>query len=199
MILPSLVPAITAGAALSFARGISEYGSLVLLSGNLPNRTEVVVGAGPVPHRERRPRLGGSDRVRHAGDRARRDRRPRRPPAKGGPRRDSRTRPRCGWGLRGLRDRLRRSAGRSGRSALVVTHTFADGFGNVIQALVRSRGQRGAQPHRPGDRLVGAAQPRLRGRASRCCWCATTSRASGRCPRWSTCRCRSRRSSSAWP
>ncbi len=42
IILPSLVPAIAAGAALSFARGISEYGSLVLLSGNLPNRTEVV-------------------------------------------------------------------------------------------------------------------------------------------------------------
>ena len=42
VILPSLAPAIAAGAALSFARGISEYGSLVLLSGNLPNRTEVV-------------------------------------------------------------------------------------------------------------------------------------------------------------
>jgi sulfate transport system permease protein len=42
IILPSLVPAIAAGAALSFARAISEYGSLVLLSGNLPNRTEVV-------------------------------------------------------------------------------------------------------------------------------------------------------------
>jgi sulfate transport system permease protein len=42
IILPSLVPSIAAGAALSFARGISEYGSLVLLSGNLPNRTEVV-------------------------------------------------------------------------------------------------------------------------------------------------------------
>ena len=41
MILPSLTPAIAAGAALSFARGISEYGSLVLLSGNLPGRTEV--------------------------------------------------------------------------------------------------------------------------------------------------------------
>ena len=41
VILPSLVPAIAAGAALSFARGISEYGSLVLLSGNLPLRTEV--------------------------------------------------------------------------------------------------------------------------------------------------------------
>jgi len=41
IILPSLLPAITAGAALSFARAIGEYGSLVLLSGNLPNRTEV--------------------------------------------------------------------------------------------------------------------------------------------------------------
>lgn len=41
VVLPSLVPAITAGAALSFARAISEYGSLVLLSGNLPMRTEV--------------------------------------------------------------------------------------------------------------------------------------------------------------
>ncbi|MEQ4499267.1 ABC transporter permease, partial [Nocardioides kribbensis] len=42
IILPSLVPAITAGAALSFARAISEYGSLVLLSGNKPYETEVV-------------------------------------------------------------------------------------------------------------------------------------------------------------
>jgi len=41
ILLPSLVPAIAAGAALSFARGISEYGALVLLSGNLPMRTEV--------------------------------------------------------------------------------------------------------------------------------------------------------------
>ena len=41
IILPSLTPAITAGAALSFARGVSEYGSLVLLSGNLPFKTEV--------------------------------------------------------------------------------------------------------------------------------------------------------------
>ncbi|HEY5940544.1 MAG TPA: sulfate ABC transporter permease subunit CysT, partial [Gemmatimonadales bacterium] len=41
IILPSLAPAITSGAALSFARAISEYGSLVLLSGNLPYSTEV--------------------------------------------------------------------------------------------------------------------------------------------------------------
>ena len=41
VVLPSLAPAIGAGAALSFARAISEYGSLVLLSGNLAMRTEV--------------------------------------------------------------------------------------------------------------------------------------------------------------
>lgn len=41
VILPSLVPAIVAGAGMSFARGIAEYGSLVLLSGSLPFKTEV--------------------------------------------------------------------------------------------------------------------------------------------------------------
>jgi sulfate/thiosulfate transport system permease protein len=41
VILPSLAPAITSGAALSFCRAISEYGSLILLSGNLPYSTEV--------------------------------------------------------------------------------------------------------------------------------------------------------------
>lgn len=42
ILLPALAPAIAAGAALSFARAISEYGSLVLLSGNKPYETEVV-------------------------------------------------------------------------------------------------------------------------------------------------------------
>ncbi len=41
VVLPSLAPAIFAGAALSFARGVGEYGSLVLLSGNLPFESEV--------------------------------------------------------------------------------------------------------------------------------------------------------------
>ena len=41
VILPALVPAIAAGAALSFARAVGEYGSLVLLSGNLPFTSEV--------------------------------------------------------------------------------------------------------------------------------------------------------------
>jgi sulfate transport system permease protein len=41
IVLPALTPAMAAGAALSFARAVSEYGSLVLLSGNLPFETEV--------------------------------------------------------------------------------------------------------------------------------------------------------------
>lgn len=41
IILPSLTPAIAAGAGLSFARAISEFGALVLLASNIPNSTEV--------------------------------------------------------------------------------------------------------------------------------------------------------------
>jgi sulfate transport system permease protein len=41
VVLPNLTPAIAAGAALSFARAISEFGSTVLISGNLPFKTQV--------------------------------------------------------------------------------------------------------------------------------------------------------------
>jgi sulfate transport system permease protein len=41
IILPNLSPAILAGVALGFARSIGEFGSLVLISGNLPFKTEV--------------------------------------------------------------------------------------------------------------------------------------------------------------
>jgi sulfate transport system permease protein len=41
VVLPNLVPAILAGTALSFARAISEFGSTVLITGNLPFKTEV--------------------------------------------------------------------------------------------------------------------------------------------------------------
>jgi len=42
IVLPSLLPAVFAGASMSFARGLSEYGSLVLLSSNSPHSTETV-------------------------------------------------------------------------------------------------------------------------------------------------------------
>jgi sulfate/thiosulfate transport system permease protein len=40
ILLPTLAPAIISGVALSFARAIGEYGSLVLITGNLPFKTE---------------------------------------------------------------------------------------------------------------------------------------------------------------
>lgn len=41
IILPNLIPAILAGTALSFARALSEYGSTVFISGNIPFQTQV--------------------------------------------------------------------------------------------------------------------------------------------------------------
>jgi sulfate/thiosulfate transport system permease protein len=41
ILLPNLTPAIVAGCALAFARAIGEYGSLVLLTGNVPFDTQV--------------------------------------------------------------------------------------------------------------------------------------------------------------
>lgn len=41
VILPSLYPAIITGFALSFARGLGEYGSVVFVSGNMPLKTEI--------------------------------------------------------------------------------------------------------------------------------------------------------------
>jgi sulfate transport system permease protein len=41
IVLPNLRPAILSGAALSFARAVGEFGSIVLISGNVPFRTEV--------------------------------------------------------------------------------------------------------------------------------------------------------------
>jgi sulfate transport system permease protein len=41
VVLPNLMPAVLAGAALSFARALSEYGSTVLISGNIPFKTQI--------------------------------------------------------------------------------------------------------------------------------------------------------------
>jgi sulfate transport system permease protein len=42
VIFPTLVPALLTGFALCFARTVGEYGSVVFISGNLPNETEIV-------------------------------------------------------------------------------------------------------------------------------------------------------------
>ncbi|HYC00628.1 MAG TPA: sulfate ABC transporter permease subunit CysT [Candidatus Limnocylindrales bacterium] len=41
VIAPTLLPAITTGFALAFARGLGEYGSVVFVSGNIPLKTEI--------------------------------------------------------------------------------------------------------------------------------------------------------------
>ena len=41
IVLPNLAPAMLAGVALAFARAIGEFGSLILISGNIPFDTEV--------------------------------------------------------------------------------------------------------------------------------------------------------------
>jgi sulfate transport system permease protein len=41
IILPNLIPAMVSGTALAFTRSIAEFGSTVLISGNLPFRTQV--------------------------------------------------------------------------------------------------------------------------------------------------------------
>jgi sulfate transport system permease protein len=41
VIFPNLLPAILSGGALAFARGVGEFGSVVLISGNIPFHTQV--------------------------------------------------------------------------------------------------------------------------------------------------------------
>lgn len=42
VIFPELFPSLVTGAAMAFARGIGEYGSVVFISGNLPGKTEIL-------------------------------------------------------------------------------------------------------------------------------------------------------------
>jgi sulfate transport system permease protein len=41
VIFPVIVPALLTGFALSFARGVGEYGSVIFIAGNLPNVSEI--------------------------------------------------------------------------------------------------------------------------------------------------------------
>ena len=42
VIVPTVLPALLTGTTLAFARAVGEYGSVVFISGNMPNRTEIV-------------------------------------------------------------------------------------------------------------------------------------------------------------
>jgi sulfate transport system permease protein len=41
VVLPTLVPALVAGLALAFARGVGEYGSVIFIAGNMPFVSEI--------------------------------------------------------------------------------------------------------------------------------------------------------------
>jgi sulfate/thiosulfate transport system permease protein len=41
IVLPTIIPAMAAGTTLAFARALSEFGSTVLISGNIPFETQV--------------------------------------------------------------------------------------------------------------------------------------------------------------
>ena len=41
VVLPALMPALVTGAALSFARAVGEYGSVIFIAGNLPMKSEI--------------------------------------------------------------------------------------------------------------------------------------------------------------
>ena len=41
IVLPTLIPAILTGAALSFSRALGEFGSIVIVAGNIPFKTQV--------------------------------------------------------------------------------------------------------------------------------------------------------------
>lgn len=41
ILFPSLLPALVTGAAMAFARGVGEYGSVIFIAGNIPYKTEI--------------------------------------------------------------------------------------------------------------------------------------------------------------
>jgi len=41
VVLPTLLPAVLTGAALSFSRALGEFGSIVVVAGNIPFKTQV--------------------------------------------------------------------------------------------------------------------------------------------------------------
>ena len=66
VILPNLVPAILSGVALAFARAMGEFGSVMLISGNIPFKTEVasvyIYATSRVTGRGRRGHVDGAAR-----------------------------------------------------------------------------------------------------------------------------------------
>ena len=77
IVLPNILPGILSGVTMAFARAVGEIGSVVLITGNLPFKTEVASVFILQPHRRRPARRGGR-RGRAALDLVRRPARDRR-------------------------------------------------------------------------------------------------------------------------
>ena len=195
IVLPNLCPAISAGTALSFARAISEFGSTVLISGNIPFKTQVAVG-----HIFGQIESDNTDRRGRGGHRAAGHR-----PDRAGQRSTC-----CSAGRRAVakvrrcvlrRARLPALPARRCPVGLVFWRTFEHGIGPVWR-LAHASPTRAARL--PASRPIVAfwavlLQHGLRGRRRRSCSSATGSRAGGCSTRSSTCRSPCRRSSSGSP
>ena len=73
VVLPALVPAIASGCSLAFAKAVGEFGSIVLISGNIPLKTEVAsvaiyghLESSDIKRRDRARRAAARDLARHA-------------------------------------------------------------------------------------------------------------------------------------
>ena len=64
VVFPNVLPGILSGVALAFAKAIGEFGSLVIITGNPPYKTQVSSSSSSAGDRERRPcrRRGGGGR-----------------------------------------------------------------------------------------------------------------------------------------
>ena len=220
IILPNLVPAILTGSALAFARCIGEFGSVVLISGNIPYRTEVasVYIIGQVEADQ--PARGGGGLAVPAhllAGRADRLRHPAAPHV--APRRvgmTSATRSSAAaTGARAVQGSARRRAGHPAhgarrsrcctccccsccRSAMVFVRTFESGLDPFLKAISRPAFQSAFWLTVQITAHHGARSRTVAGHRHRAGHRATPVPRSGAAQRaWSTCRSRCRRWSSA--
>ena len=129
VLLPTLLPALVAGGAQAFARALGEFGSVVLISGNLPYRTEVASWWIFTQVENGAPEAGAAVAVVLLADRA---------PRRGAPAR---------WSAVGPRDADERPARTPGGGAallalvvlapvaMIVVRTFSHGLAPVVAAL----------------------------------------------------------------
>ena len=186
IILPNLTPAIFAGAALAFARAIGEFGSLVLLSGNIPSRPRSPRSSSSARSRAGNDGRGGglgvllavsvcvliAHQLSWAGGRAAMTQL------------EPVANKNIASGGRGTRSGLRTLAlGYLACAAdhpggwMIVFQAFEHGAGDVPRRGDDARGPARLLADDPDGRDRGAARTRSSASPARCCWCATSSAA----------------------